>query len=231
MPFGPRRPRGHVRAQALEGHADRWRRHDPLPRRRVDGGRLDALHPGQRRALTFLLSTALERRGHELTASTMPAAVVAEGPDPRPRGDARRAQDGGRPRRGGVRRVEGLERAQAPGRHAQVRPLPPLLLPPPSSPSASLAAPSLPLLLERAGPTRQPVPRAHSPSLSLRRFQSLIRENHDELARSIVLEQGKTFADAKGDVLRGLQVRPLDSLSLRLGACAPSPCCAPTSEC
>lgn len=75
------------------------------------------------------------------------------------------------------------------------------------------------------------MPRAHSPSLSLRRFQSLIRENHDELARSIVLEQGKTFADAKGDVLRGLQVRPLDSLSLRLGACAPSPCCAPTSEC
>ncbi|GAA5820450.1 hypothetical protein JCM11251_005632 [Rhodosporidiobolus azoricus] len=38
------------------------------------------------------------------------------------------------------------------------------------------------------------------------RFQALIREHHDELARSIVLEQGKTFADAKGDVLRGLQV-------------------------
>ncbi|GAA6024641.1 hypothetical protein JCM10207_003908 [Rhodosporidiobolus poonsookiae] len=38
------------------------------------------------------------------------------------------------------------------------------------------------------------------------RFQQLIRENHDELARSIVLEQGKTFSDAKGDVLRGLQV-------------------------
>ncbi|BGP23312.1 methylmalonate-semialdehyde dehydrogenase [Rhodotorula toruloides] len=38
------------------------------------------------------------------------------------------------------------------------------------------------------------------------KFQSLIRENHDEIARSIVLEQGKTFADAKGDVLRGLQV-------------------------
>ncbi|KDE06011.1 methylmalonate-semialdehyde dehydrogenase [acylating] [Microbotryum lychnidis-dioicae p1A1 Lamole] len=35
---------------------------------------------------------------------------------------------------------------------------------------------------------------------------ALIRENHDEIARSIVLEQGKTFADAKGDVLRGLQV-------------------------
>lgn len=39
-----------------------------------------------------------------------------------------------------------------------------------------------------------------------RRFQQLIKENHDEIARSIVLEQGKTFADAKGDVLRGLQV-------------------------
>lgn len=38
------------------------------------------------------------------------------------------------------------------------------------------------------------------------RFQQLIKENHDEIARSIVLEQGKTFADAKGDVLRGLQV-------------------------
>ncbi|BGP38340.1 hypothetical protein JCM10450v2_002288 [Rhodotorula kratochvilovae] len=38
------------------------------------------------------------------------------------------------------------------------------------------------------------------------KFQGLIREHHDEIARSIVLEQGKTFADAKGDVLRGLQV-------------------------
>lgn len=38
------------------------------------------------------------------------------------------------------------------------------------------------------------------------RFVSLIKENHDRLAASITLEQGKTFADAKGDVLRGLQV-------------------------
>jgi malonate-semialdehyde dehydrogenase (acetylating)/methylmalonate-semialdehyde dehydrogenase len=38
------------------------------------------------------------------------------------------------------------------------------------------------------------------------RFVGLIRENWDRLAASIVLEQGKTFADAKGDVLRGLQV-------------------------
>ncbi|KAI9802200.1 MAG: hypothetical protein M1825_002920 [Sarcosagium campestre] len=38
------------------------------------------------------------------------------------------------------------------------------------------------------------------------RFAALIRENWDRLAASITLEQGKTFADAKGDVLRGLQV-------------------------
>ncbi len=38
------------------------------------------------------------------------------------------------------------------------------------------------------------------------RFVGLIRENWDRLAASITLEQGKTFADAKGDVLRGLQV-------------------------
>ena len=37
-------------------------------------------------------------------------------------------------------------------------------------------------------------------------FVALIRENWDRLASSITLEQGKTFADAKGDVLRGLQV-------------------------
>ncbi|KOS16686.1 Methylmalonate-semialdehyde dehydrogenase [Escovopsis weberi] len=38
------------------------------------------------------------------------------------------------------------------------------------------------------------------------RFVQLIRENWDRLAASITLEQGKTLADAKGDVLRGLQV-------------------------
>ena len=38
------------------------------------------------------------------------------------------------------------------------------------------------------------------------RFTALIRENWDRLAASITLEQGKTLADAKGDVLRGLQV-------------------------
>lgn len=37
-------------------------------------------------------------------------------------------------------------------------------------------------------------------------LQHLIRQNSDAIANSIVLEQGKTFADAQGDVLRGLQV-------------------------
>ncbi|TPX32445.1 hypothetical protein SmJEL517_g04458 [Synchytrium microbalum] len=37
-------------------------------------------------------------------------------------------------------------------------------------------------------------------------LQALIRDNMDELAKSITTEQGKTFGDAKGDVLRGLQV-------------------------
>lgn len=38
------------------------------------------------------------------------------------------------------------------------------------------------------------------------KYVALIRENWDRLAASITLEQGKTFGDAKGDVLRGLQV-------------------------
>ncbi|PLB36132.1 CoA-acylating methylmalonate-semialdehyde dehydrogenase [Aspergillus candidus] len=38
------------------------------------------------------------------------------------------------------------------------------------------------------------------------RYVALIRENWDRLAAMITLEQGKTLADAKGDVLRGLQV-------------------------
>ncbi|KAG6069889.1 hypothetical protein E4U16_007303 [Claviceps sp. LM84 group G4] len=38
------------------------------------------------------------------------------------------------------------------------------------------------------------------------RFVHLIKENWDRLAASITLEQGKTFTDAKGDVLRGIQV-------------------------
>ena len=38
------------------------------------------------------------------------------------------------------------------------------------------------------------------------KFVQLLRENMDRIASVIVLEQGKTFADAQGDVLRGLQV-------------------------
>lgn len=38
------------------------------------------------------------------------------------------------------------------------------------------------------------------------KLQALIRDHMDDIANSITLEQGKTFADAKGDVLRGLQV-------------------------
>ena len=38
------------------------------------------------------------------------------------------------------------------------------------------------------------------------KLTALVRENMDRLAASITLEQGKTVADAKGDVLRGLQV-------------------------
>ena len=38
------------------------------------------------------------------------------------------------------------------------------------------------------------------------KLTALIRENWDRLAASITIEQGKTFPDAKGDVLRGLQV-------------------------
>ena len=38
------------------------------------------------------------------------------------------------------------------------------------------------------------------------KFQQLIRENTEALAESITIEQGKTLADARGDVLRGLEV-------------------------
>lgn len=38
------------------------------------------------------------------------------------------------------------------------------------------------------------------------RLAALLRENQGEIAKSITLEQGKTYADAEGDVLRGIQV-------------------------
>lgn len=36
------------------------------------------------------------------------------------------------------------------------------------------------------------------------KLQELIREHMDELAQNVTLEQGKTLADARGDVFRGL---------------------------
>jgi malonate-semialdehyde dehydrogenase (acetylating)/methylmalonate-semialdehyde dehydrogenase len=39
------------------------------------------------------------------------------------------------------------------------------------------------------------------------KLQDLIRKNEDELVESIVRENGKTTADAKGDVFRGLGTR------------------------
>lgn len=40
-------------------------------------------------------------------------------------------------------------------------------------------------------------------------FAELIRKNSDALAAAVTLEQGKTLADAHGDVFRGLEVRAL----------------------
>jgi len=42
-------------------------------------------------------------------------------------------------------------------------------------------------------------------SLDLR-LQELIKRNQKKLAENITCEQGKTLADAEGDVFRGLQV-------------------------
>ena len=38
------------------------------------------------------------------------------------------------------------------------------------------------------------------------RYQQLLKEHHDELAEILAGETGKTFADAKGDVWRGIEV-------------------------
>ena len=38
------------------------------------------------------------------------------------------------------------------------------------------------------------------------RYQQLIKDNLKEVAKLITTEQGKTLADAEGDVMRGLQV-------------------------
>ena len=38
------------------------------------------------------------------------------------------------------------------------------------------------------------------------KYQALIRDHMDELAEILTAEQGKTIADARGDVFRGLEV-------------------------
>ncbi|KAF8203834.1 methylmalonate-semialdehyde dehydrogenase, partial [Pholiota molesta] len=47
---------------------------------------------------------------------------------------------------------------------------------------------------------------AFKPGRFVLELQHLLRQNADAIANSIVLEQGKTLADAHGDLLRGLQV-------------------------
>ena len=39
------------------------------------------------------------------------------------------------------------------------------------------------------------------------KFQHLLKQHSAEIAKSITREQGKTLADAEGDVFRGVQVR------------------------
>ncbi|OQD78773.1 hypothetical protein PENANT_c081G10814 [Penicillium antarcticum] len=58
---------------------------------------------------------------------------------------------------------------------------------------------------ERAFPAWKATSLLHKQQIMFK-LAALIRENMDRLAASITLEQRKTFADAKGDVLRGLQV-------------------------
>uniref|UniRef100_H2M098 methylmalonate-semialdehyde dehydrogenase (CoA acylating) n=1 Tax=Oryzias latipes TaxID=8090 RepID=H2M098_ORYLA len=56
------------------------------------------------------------------------------------------------------------------------------------------------------------------------RYQQLIKDNIKELSKIITLEQGKTLADAEGDVFRGLQVveHACSITSLMLGETLPS---------
>ena len=49
--------------------------------------------------------------------------------------------------------------------------------------------------------------------LVISRYQQLIKDNLKEVAKLITTEQGKTLADAEGDVMRGLQVRENCSVS------------------
>ena len=43
------------------------------------------------------------------------------------------------------------------------------------------------------------------------RYQQLIKDNLKEVAKLITTEQGKTLADAEGDVMRGLQAIQISS--------------------
>ena len=43
------------------------------------------------------------------------------------------------------------------------------------------------------------------------RYQQLIKDNLKEVAKLITTEQGKTLADAEGDVMRGLQATKISS--------------------
>lgn len=56
------------------------------------------------------------------------------------------------------------------------------------------------------------------------RYQQLMKDNIRELAKAITVEQGKTLADAEGDVFRGLQVveHACSVTSLMLGETLPS---------
>ena len=45
------------------------------------------------------------------------------------------------------------------------------------------------------------------------RYQQLIKDNLKEVAKLITTEQGKTLADAEGDVMRGLQVKRKTTVS------------------
>jgi malonate-semialdehyde dehydrogenase (acetylating)/methylmalonate-semialdehyde dehydrogenase len=56
------------------------------------------------------------------------------------------------------------------------------------------------------------------------KFQDLIKQNMDKLAESITEEQGKTLEDARGDVMRGLQVveHCCSITSLQLGEVMPN---------
>lgn len=56
------------------------------------------------------------------------------------------------------------------------------------------------------------------------KFQNLVKTNLEKIAANITLEQGKTFEDAKGDVMRGLQVveHCCSITSLQLGETMPN---------